>query len=506
MKKENVVLFTIFGATGDLAKRKLYPSLFRLFRKGLLNEHFAVIGTARREWSNEHYREIIRETIQDLDPVTEEASSFISHFYYQAHNVTDTEHYDALKNLADTLDEKYQLQGNRLYYLAMAPQFFGTIVAHLESQKIKTDNGFNRLIIEKPFGFDYPSAHQLNKEIRAVFPEEDIFRIDHYLGKEMIQNISAIRFANNIFESQWNNRYIDNIQITFAEALGVEDRGGYYDQSGALKDMVQNHILQVLALLAMEPPVAFSDREIRHEKVKALNAVRIYSEEAALQNFVRGQYAAGSLDCNDYTDYRSEPNVPVDSTTETFVAGKLYIDNFRWSGVPFYFRTGKRLTEKGTRINIVFKQVPINVFRPEVEEHSLQEDLPPNVLTIYIQPTEGFSMTLNGKEVGQGFNTLPVKLDYRNSAETVSNSPEAYEKLMLDALLGDSTNFTHWDELKQSWKIVDVVRAAWDKQTPDFPNYPAGTMGPQAAFDLLEKDGFQWIWQPDIWYRERNKL
>lgn len=506
MSENHGVLFTIFGATGDLAKRKLYPSLFRLYKKGSLSKHFAVIGTARREWSHEYYREIVMETIQELDPTLEEAQAFSQHFYYQAHNVNDTSHYDTLKQLADNLDQTYQLNGNRLYYLAMAPQFFGTIVAHLKSQAILSQNGFNRLVIEKPFGTDYQSAYDLNQEITQVFPEEDVFRIDHYLGKEMIQNISAIRFANNIFESQWNNRYIDNVQITFSESLGVEDRGGYYENSGALKDMVQNHILQVVSLLAMEPPVAFSEKEIRNEKVKALNAIRIYNEAEALENFVRGQYAAGQIDGNQFVDYRKEANVSEDSVTETFVAGKFMIDNFRWSGVPFYIRTGKRLTEKGTRINIVFKQVPINVFKDDVDGTCQQRDLPQNILTIYIQPTEGFSLTLNGKEIGQGFNTVPVKLDFRHSAEATENSPEAYEKLLLDSLNGDGTNFSHWDEVAQSWHIVDVIRAAWDKQTPDFPNYTAGTMGPKAAFDLLEKDGFHWIWQPDLWYRERGKL
>ncbi|MBZ3646708.1 glucose-6-phosphate dehydrogenase [Enterococcus hirae] len=507
MANEKNVLFTIFGGTGDLAQRKLYPSLFRLYKKGNLGKHFAVIGTARRPWSDEHYREVVASTIQSLNPTEEEAKEFASHFYYQSHDVNDSTHYNTLKDLADRLDETYQLAGNRIYYLAMSPEFFGTIVSHLKSQHIVTENGYNRLIIEKPFGSDYQSAFELNEKIRQVFPEQDIFRIDHYLGKEMIQNISAIRFANNIFESQWNNRYIDNIQITFGEALGVEDRGGYYDHSGALKDMVQNHILQVLALLAMEPPVAFSEKEIRAEKIKALKAVRIYEKSEALKNFIRGQYAPGELDGNTFKGYREEDKVDPESTTETFVAGKFVIDNFRWSGVPFYVRTGKRLTEKGTRINIVFKQVPINVFKTSVEDEPCEDrTLPPNVLTIYIQPTEGFSLTLNGKEVGQGFNTEFRRLEYRNSAEMVENSPEAYEKLLLDALKGDGTNFSHWEEVAQSWHIVDVIRKAWDQVEPDFPNYKAGTMGPEAAFELLEKDGFEWIWQPDDWYRDRGKL
>lgn len=504
MHTEQIALITIFGGTGDLAKRKLYPSLFRLFRKKHLQKHFAVIGTARREWTDEYYREIVKETITDLNPTPEEITEFTSHFYYQSHNVTDTDHYDTLKELADRLDAKYQLKGNRLFYLAMAPAFFGTITEHLRSQKIVTENGFNRLIIEKPFGTDYESAAKLNQQLRAVFKEDQIFRIDHYLGKEMIQNITAIRFSNLLFEALWNKDYIDNIQVTFAESLGVEERGGYYDHSGALKDMIQNHILQVVALLAMEIPRVFSEESIRAEKIKALKAIRIYSPAEAEKYFVRGQYGAGKLDGQTFCAYREETNVDPDSQTETFVAGKFLIDNFRWRGVPFYVRTGKRLTEKGTRINIVFKQMPINIFRdPAITEH---EPVQPNILTIYIQPTEGFSLMLNGKEIGPGFDLHPVKLNYRHTAEMSSNSPEAYEKLILDCLLGDSTNFTHWDEVAQSWHIVDAIREAWDAKTEDFPNYASGTMGPKAAFDLLEQDGFEWIWQPDEWYRENGKL
>lgn len=504
--KEKKVLLTIFGGTGDLAQRKLYPSLFRLYLKGELQDSFAVIGTARRPWTNEKYREIVQGTLAELTEDKEKARKFAEHFYYQAHDVNDTEHYDALRSLADELDEQYHLEGNRLFYLAMSPNFFGTIVHHLKSQGMLTTSGYHRVIIEKPFGTDYITAETLNQEITDVFSENEIYRIDHYLGKEMVQNISAIRFANHIFESQWNNRYIDNIQINIAENLGVEERGGYYDKSGALKDMVQNHILQVLALLAMEPPVEFSEAGIRQEKIKALEAIRIYTEEEVAENFVRGQYAAGSLDHKIFAAYREEENVAHDSATETFVAGKFQIDNFRWSGVPFYIRTGKRLTEKGMRINIVFKQAPINVFKTSITEPTPQKEVAPNVLTIYIQPTEGFSLSLNGKEVGNNFDLFPVKLDYRNSAEIIENTPEAYEKLILDAFNGDGTNFTHWDEVAQSWRIVDVIRHAWDNQTPDFPNYAAGTMGPKIADELLAKDGFNWIWTPDEWYRKRNLL
>lgn len=389
METKNV-LMTIFGGTGDLARRKLYPSLFRLYQKGDLNDDFAVIGTARRPWSDETYHQVIKDSIASFEPSDKEAQDFASHFYYQSHNVKDTSHYDVLKELSDQLDEKYHIQGNRIFYLAMSPNFFGTIVSHLKSQGMMNTNGYHRVIIEKPFGNDYQSAFELNEEINQVFAEDEIYRIDHYLGKEMIQNISAIRFANLIFESIWNNRYIDNIQISLAEEVGVEERAGYYDKSGALKDMVQNHILQMLSLLAMEPPVAFSEKGIRAEKIKALDSIRMYSEDEVRNNFVRGQYTEGEIEDRHFKGYRDEENVDESSLTETFVAGKFLIDNFRWSGVPFYVRTGKHLTEKGTRINIVFKQVPVNVFKNSITGPHEQKQLDSNVLTIYIQPTEAF--------------------------------------------------------------------------------------------------------------------
>ncbi|MDR0922184.1 MAG: glucose-6-phosphate dehydrogenase [Lactobacillales bacterium] len=494
-------LFTIFGATGDLAKRKLYPSLFRLYKKGELGENFAVIGTARRPWTDDFYREVVRDTIADLQDSDAQAEKFASHFFYQSHDVQDAEHYVTLKQLGDRLTKEFHTECNQIFYLAMAPQFFGTIVKHLKTEHILTGKGFERLIIEKPFGSDYASAAKLNKEIGQSFPEEDIFRIDHYLGKEMIQNVAAVRFANHIFESIWNNKYIDNVQITFAEFIGVEDRGGYYETSGALKDMVQNHILQVLSLLAMEPPTHFTENEIRAEKVKALNAVRKYTEQEALENFVPGQYVAGDFDGEHYVGYREEPNVAPDSKIETYAAGKFMIDNFRWAGVPFYVRTGKRLTEKGTRINIVFKQTPIDMFSSGTDN-----TLPPNILTIYIQPTEGFSLSLNGKEAGQGFDIEPIKLEYRHDAEFLGNSPEAYEKLLLDALNGERTNFSHWDEVARSWELIDVIRNAWDKNIKDIPTYPARTMGPTEANVLLERDGREWVWDPSYWYIERGKL
>jgi glucose-6-phosphate 1-dehydrogenase len=384
----------------------------------------------------------------------------------------------------------------------MAPQFFGTIVEHLQSENILNGKGFERVIIEKPFGNDYDSAVALNNEIRTVFPEDDIFRIDHYLGKEMVQNIAAVRFANSLFENMWNSKYISNVQITFAESIGVEDRGGYYDKSGALKDMIQNHVLQVISLLAMEPPAEYTEKDIRVEKVKALRAIRKITEEDALANFVPGQYEASTFNDKEYVGYNQEPSVDPNTLTETFAAGKFLIDNFRWQGVPFYVRTGKRLTEKSTRINIVFKDTPQNIFPAEDKTNGIA----PNVLTLYIQPTEGFSLIVNGKEAGQGFNLEPMKLDFRHDSEYLGNSPEAYERLMLDALMGDGTNFSHWDELSLTWKLTDAIRHAWDKNITEIPQYKVGTMGPKEAFDLLAKDGHQWVFDPTIWYKERGKL
>ncbi|MDR1522088.1 MAG: glucose-6-phosphate dehydrogenase [Streptococcaceae bacterium] len=501
MIKEKYCLFTIFGATGDLAKRKLYPSLFRLYKRGELHKHFAVIGTARRPWTNDFYRQVIIKSILELIENEKQAAHFASHFYYQSHDARDTKHYITLKKLGEKLKKDYYINDNQIFYLAMAPQFFAGIVSHLKSQHIIMGKEFERLIIEKPFGSNLKTATILNKEITKSFPEKDIFRIDHYLGKEMIQNISAVRFGNLVFEALWNKKYIDNIQITFAESIGVENRAEYYEVSGALKDMVQNHILQVLSLLAMEAPKRFKEKEIRKEKIKALRAICKYTEEKALKNFIPGQYVAGDFDNQHFLGYREEIGIAKNSTTETFVAGKFFIDNERWQGVPFYVRTGKRLTEKGTRINIIFKKVAENLFNEQNNRTAL-----PNVLTIYIQPTEGFSLSLNGKEIGQNFQLTPLKLQYRNKASILSNSPEAYEKLILDVLNGKRANFSHWDEVARSWELIDVICNAWDNYPQKIPTYKAYTMGPHEAFELLEKQGRHWEWKPDEWYIKRGKL
>ena len=483
--QEQKVLITFFGATGDLASRKLYPALFRLFQKGFIRNHFAVIGTARREWTDEHFREVVVKSVQSLTEDVNQAEEFASHFYYQAHNVTDTHHYVVLKELSEKLDQQYGIEGNRIFYLAMAPSFFGTITQHLKDEALLTNHGYNRLIIEKPFGKDYESAQILNEQLRHSFDENQIYRIDHYLGKEMIQNITAVRFANRVFETMWNCNHIDNVQITLAEQVGVEERGGYYETSGALRDMVQNHILQILALVAMEPPQSFE--AVRQNKINVLEQLRHYSPEEVSKNFVRGQYGP-SLDGN-LPGYRQDQNVSDDSNMETYVAGKVFIDNERWKDVPFYVRTGKSLDSKTTVIDIVFKEADSPLFEAETKGKC-----PSNRISIHITPKEGFCFVINSKAVGNSYGLQTSHLEKIFDKNFGLNSPEAYERLILDCMEGDMTNFTHWEEVAASWKFVDRIRQAWDNEASvQFPNYPAGSSGPQESFDLLAQDGRCWV-------------
>lgn len=483
--QEQKVLITLFGATGDLASRKLYPALFRLYQKGFINEHFAVIGTARREWTNEHFRQVVLDSIADLITDHENAVSFSEHFYYQAHNVTDTHHYVVLRELSDELDARYGTQGNRIFYLAMAPTFFGTITQHLKDEALLTDNGYNRLIIEKPFGKDYDSAQELNEQLRHSFEENQIYRIDHYLGKEMIQNITAVRFANRVFETLWNKEHIDNIQITLSEQVGVEERAGYYETSGALRDMVQNHMLQILALVAMEPPQSFAD--VRRKKIDVLEQLRLYSPEEVAQNFVRGQYGP-SVD-GQTAGYREDTNVDDHSEMETFVAGKVFIDNDRWQDVPFYIRTGKSLESKKTVIDVVFKEASSPLFANEAKD-----TCPSNRISIHITPKEGFCFIINSKAIGNNYGLQTSHLEKIFDKNFSLSSPEAYERLILDCMEGDMTNFTHWEEVAASWKFADRIRIAWDNApASDFPNYAAGSNGPVASHELLSQDGRYWI-------------
>lgn len=486
MAEDMTSLIMIFGATGDLAKRKLFPSLYRLFKRGRLSQQFAVIGVARRSLSNDEFQQSVKESVLSALKDEENIDEFVSHFYYQSHDVTDSNSYIALKNLADQIDENYNLQGNRIFYLAMAPEFFGPIALHLKSDGLTDVKGYKRLVIEKPFGHDLESAKELNSQIRTAFSEDEIYRIDHYLGKEMVRNIEVIRFANAIFEPLWNNRYISNIQITSSETLGVEERGRYYESSGALRDMVQNHMLQMVALLAMEPPIKLTTDEIRSEKVRVFRALRTVEGEQVRDYFVRGQYGEGIIDDEQVPRYRDEPMVDKQSDTETFVSGKIMIDNFRWAGVPFYIRTGKRMTAKSTKIVVQFKNIPMNLY------YQPEKELNPNLLVIHIQPEEGITLHLNAKKEGGHLDAQEVKLSFANTGVHAMNTPEGYEKLLFDCMRGDATNFTHWDEVAYSWSFVDKISKAWRNAEAPFPNYEAGSMGPKAADKLLEKDGFFW--------------
>ncbi|RTR35155.1 glucose-6-phosphate dehydrogenase [Robertmurraya yapensis] len=480
-------LIMIFGATGDLAKRKLFPSLYRLFEKNKLSDKFAVIGVARRPLTNEEFQQSIKDSVESAIEKEDRIEEFASHFYYHSHDVTDSDSYAALKNMANELDNRYELNGNRIFYLAMAPEFFGPIALHLKSDGLTDVTGFKRLVIEKPFGHDLESAKELNNQIRTAFSEDEVYRIDHYLGKEMVQNIEVIRFANAIFEPLWNNRFISNIQVTSSETLGVEERGRYYEKSGALRDMVQNHMIQMVALLAMEPPIRLNTEEIRSEKVKVLRALRPIEGEEIHKYFARGQYGEGTLNNQSLPAYRQETMVDPSSNTETFVAGKLMIDNFRWAGVPFYIRTGKRMETKSTKIVIQFKDIPMNLY------YQTEQQLKPNLLVIHIQPEEGITLHLNAKRAGTGMEATPIKLNYANKGIDGLNTPEAYEKLLYDCMRGDATNFTHWDEVALSWSFTDKISAVWENTKDEsFPNYASGTMGPKAADELLEQDGFFW--------------
>lgn len=481
MSHNQKALFIIFGGTGDLAYRKLYPALYNLYKKDYLNHNFAVIGTARRKWSDAYYQEVITDAIDDIKLSDEDAEAFASHFRYQSHNVNDSNHYHTLLDLADELDEEYDIEGNWVFYLSTSPRFFGTITSHLRQEQLVTENGFNRVIIEKPFGTEYENSNELNNEILESFDEEQIYRIDHYLGKEMIQGLTSLRFGNPIFKYLWQSQFISNIQITLAEDIGVEERGAYYEQSGALRDMGQNHILQIVSLLLMDEPQAYDSDEVTKEKVNALKDLKLLDNDNVRDKFVRGQYVT-SLEQPSINSYISENDVHEESVVETFIAGKIESENEQWKDVPVYVRTGKRMKAKRTRIDIVFK----NEDTPLFEESKLVD----NVLTIYVGPDEGLSLELNNKQIGLTTMPEPIQLSYAVDAEL----PDDYEKLLLNALQGNKTSFVHWDEVAHSWKYIDAIRQAWETDPTDLAKYPVNTNGPKEAYDLLEKDGNHWIW------------
>ena len=483
-------IMVIFGGTGDLTHRKLISAIYNLAYRDMLPENFAVVSVGRRQFTEEQYRNQAKESAGKYSrfPLEDKVWNRINErIHYIDFDFSDDGGYGRLKGLLSDLDREYNTEGNRIYYLAVAPEYFEVIADKLKVHELAQNTGEkHKIVIEKPFGRDLQSARYLNSKITEVFSEKNTYRIDHYLGKEMIQNIMVIRFANVLFESLWNNRYIDNIQISSSETVGVENRGGYYESSGALKDMIQNHMFQLLSLVAMEPPVSLDTESIRDEKVKVLRSIEKVTPDFVLENMVRGQYGRGIVQGRELPGYREEERVSPGSDVETFAAMKLYIQNYRWAGVPFYIRTGKRLKTKSTEIVVQFKTLKNVLYFKEFE------DLQPNLLVIKVQPREGVFFQFNGKKPGVGNTIIPVQMDFCQNCQFENNSPEAYERLLYEVMKGDSTLFTRWDEVEYSWKFVDTILGTWRNIKPQFPNYESGGWGPRAADELLERDGRFW--------------
>jgi glucose-6-phosphate 1-dehydrogenase len=480
----------IFGATGDLAKRKLFPALFSLFQRGLLSSPFIVVGVGRTAGTSAQFRSEIRQSIEVFSRRKvrdeEEWERFVAHFHYRIGDVNQLADYEEIKQTIETYEQGWGRvgSGNRLFYLAVAPDLFAPAAFHLNESGLAFTSGWKRLVLEKPIGHDYRSARELNEQVRRWFGEQEIYRIDHYLGKEMVQNIEVIRFANALFEPLWNHHYIASVQITASETVGVEERAGYYDKAGALRDMVQNHMLQMLMMVSMEPPSRLKPEAIHDEKVKVLQSLRRYEQAQVGEYVVRGQYIAGKSDQQRVPAYRAEPNVNPASQTETFVAAACFVDNLRWSGVPFYLRTGKRMEEKATEIVIQFKGMPKNLY------FNKNNDLEPNLLVISIHPHEGIHMIINAKQPGRESEITPISMEFCNNC--LSESAEAYESLLYAAIAGDQTFFTHWDEVSLAWEWIDPIRQAWDEERAPLYFYESGLWGPQAAHDLLAKAGHHW--------------
>ncbi|MFN2507225.1 MAG: glucose-6-phosphate dehydrogenase [Chthoniobacterales bacterium] len=483
----------IFGATGDLTHRKLIPALYNIAADGELPPQLAVLGMARREKSDDEFRSEVGEAVRKHSRQTvrdEVWGGFAKSLFYHTSDFNNAEGYKGLGERLEEIEQKRGTGGNRLFYLAAAPDQFEPILQHIRAAGLNkpAEAGWARIIVEKPFGSDLASARHLNEIVRAAFPEQGTYRIDHFLGKETAQNILVLRFANAIFEPLWNTRYIDHLQITAAETLGVEGRAGYYERAGALRDMVQNHLLQLLCLVAMEPPTDLGADSIRDEKVKVLRSLRHFASKDVAAGVVRGQYAPGAISGKPAPGYREEKNVKPDSQTETFVALRLSIDNWRWADVPVYMRVGKRLPKSGTEISVHFKKAPPVLFNKE------SQALGHNVLVIRIQPDEGISLRMQAKMPGTSFRIEPVKMDFHYGTSFGKASPEAYERLLLDAMSGDATLFARRDEVEQAWAFIDPIEQTWAaaEDAPPLFQYPAGAWGPDEADDLLARDGRSW--------------
>lgn len=487
-------ILVIFGASGDLTYRKLIPAVFDLYKQKSLPKHFAVLGVARSQMTDEDFRKKMRDGVKQFailkdNTTDEELNDFCKLLHYLPLATDNGTEYTKLKDRLDKLDNTEKTDGNYIFYLSTPPSLYTLVPRFIAEQGLNSqEKGFRRIIIEKPFGTDYDSAIELNKSLRKDYDEDQIYRIDHYLGKETVQNVLVTRFANGIYEPLWNRNYIKRVEITAAESLGVENRGGYYDNSGALRDMVQNHLLQVVALVAMEPPMSIDSEAIRNEKLKVFQALQPLTRDDLYNNIIRGQYTAATIKKQEVKGYREESGVNPDSRTETFLAMKLYINNWRWGGVPFYIRTGKKLPTRVTEIVIHFKPTPQKLFIQNKDFHD--ED---NLLIIRIQPDEGILLKTAMKVPGSGYTVKTVNLDFHYSDLEGTYVPEAYERLLLDCMTGDSTLYIRGDALEATWKFVQPILDYW-KEYPDSPlhGYPAGSWGPDCADALIEGEFDTW--------------
>jgi glucose-6-phosphate 1-dehydrogenase len=468
-------VLAIFGASGDLTRRKIFPALYSLAMRKLLPEQFGVVGIARTQQTTEEFVAAMEAAVREFgrDEFRSDTWSRLADVTrYISTDFADEGGQDQVVRCLNEFDTHVGTRGNRVYYLAVPPTAMPTLVQELGERR--TTTGWVRLIVEKPFGRDLASARELNARLAAHFTEDEVFRIDHYLGKETVQNLLALRFANGIFEPIWNRQFIDHVQITVAESIGIEGRAAYYEQAGAIRDIFQNHLLQLVALTAMEPPIDFDAESVRNEKVKVLRAISTPNPRFV----VRGQYGRGYIEGVEVPAYREEPGIAPDSTTETFVASRLFVDNWRWADTPFYVRTGKRLARRDTTIAIQFKRAP----HPPFED---VDELRPNVLFVHVQPNEGLSLAIGAKVPGEGMRVRTVHMDFLYGGTFRTGLPDAYERLIVDTMLGDQTLFTRADEIEEQWALVDAIVAAWAREQPNFPNYAAGTWGPAAAQELV---------------------
>jgi glucose-6-phosphate 1-dehydrogenase len=480
----------IFGANGDLTKRKLIPALYRLAYDRRLAAGFAVVGTSRTPMTDDQFREKMRESVVQFSEDTkldeDVWAAFARGLFYIAGDVKDPAMYQALCGKLTQVENERHTGGNVLFYLSTQPSQYATIAHGIGAAGLGKGNGWRRLVVEKPFGHDLASAKQLSNDLHDVFDESEVYRIDHYLGKETVQNILAFRFGNGIFEPLWNRRYVDHVQITGAESIGVEGRGAYYQEVGALDDMIQNHLLQVMATVAMEPSASFRATSVRDERSKLLRSIRPWKPEEILQNAVPGQYGPARIGGEDVPGFRQEPGVDPKSQTNTYVALTLFVDTWRWAGVPFYVRTGKRLAKRVTEIAIQFKSAPLHLFNQDGGDGTV------NLLILRIQPEEGISLKFLSKRPGSGMTLRPVSMDFNYGTSFGERSPSAYETLLLDAIIGDATLYTRQDMVEASWQVVEPIQNIWKATTFDFPNYAAGSWGPAAADEMLARRGHAW--------------